>query len=255
METCAALTNNLTALLRTTRPSSPSAAAAIPASSIEAALAATQHRREPRAAALVAVSQQTQHRFAMETAKLRFLNRHLYPALGSGATLRLLSEAYPGAASLASLPVPEKPRALPYHDELLREPGARNAWIGGGVVAGLVGTAALGRHLLFGVGKANGAFPPVREAVVRGAVAEMRLKAVFGLDKSSALGRMARVFVTIFMPVVTGAGGDESRLLAGYFLVSVILPVLAVMLVESYRKRNTWSLVWRSVSPLMLDHV
>ncbi|OJD33163.1 fad binding domain-containing protein [Diplodia corticola] len=247
IETCAALTNNLHALLQ----SHASSSSPIPSSAIAAAFAATQSLRQPRAAALVAVSRQTQHRFAMETLPLRLLNRYVYPGMGAAAALRLLSEAYPGAVSLATLPVPQKPRRLPYHDELLREPGAGRGGMGrvGGVVAGLVGMAALGRYVLFGVGKANGAFGLVRENAVRGAVEEMgglRLKEVFGLGKGSALGRMARVFVTIFLPVVAGAGprGGESRLQAGYFLVSVFLPLLAVMLVESYRKRNTWSLLW-----------
>ncbi|KKY13272.1 putative fad binding domain protein [Diplodia seriata] len=93
IETAAALSNALSSLLLT--PSSAPPPVTAPA--IAAALASTQALRHPRATALVAASQQTQHRFAMETAVLAFLNRLVYPAMGAGAALRLLSEAYPGA--------------------------------------------------------------------------------------------------------------------------------------------------------------
>ncbi|KAK0661274.1 FAD-dependent monooxygenase paxM [Lasiodiplodia hormozganensis] len=242
METCAALTNNLTTLLESYKTSSE-----IPASAIEAAFAATQELRKPRASVLVDVSQQTQYRFAMETPMLKFLNRYVYPSMGSGATLRLLSEAYPGATSFEKLPMPKKPRALPYHDELLQQPRFRNFWLNKLTLVFLFGLALVGRHVLFTIGKANGAFPLVRETVVRGTFAEvgdLPLKSVFGMNKFPGIDRLLRVLTTVFLPIVAGAGGMEGRLLAGYFLVSVILPLLALMLVEGYRKRNTWSLVW-----------
>ncbi|KAH7042133.1 hypothetical protein B0J12DRAFT_674744 [Macrophomina phaseolina] len=243
METCAALTNALVALLRA--HSGPPAS--IPASSIAAAFAQTQAVREPRAAALVAVSQQTQYRFAMETPLLRLLNRHYFPALGPRAALRLLSEAYPGAASFDTLPTPQKPRALPYEDELLRVPAARSGTVD--VVVGvLVGAMVVGGvYALFAVGRINGAFPLVREAVREGLVPGLggvALRSVFGAERVPRVDRLLRTLTAVFMPVVAGAAGPESKIQAGYFLISVFLPLLAVLVVEGYRKRNTWSLIW-----------
>ena len=121
IETAAALSNALSSLPSTSPP--------VTATAIAAALASLQAFRAPRATALVAASQQTQHRFAMETARLTFLNRLVYPGKGPGAALRLLSEAYPGAVRLDGLDVPgERPRMLPYWDELAREPQARDGW-------------------------------------------------------------------------------------------------------------------------------
>ncbi|EOD43355.1 putative fad binding domain-containing protein [Neofusicoccum parvum UCRNP2] len=116
METCSALTNNLVALL-----ASNPAASDISVSAIASVFSATQSSRAPRAAALVAASRDTQHRFAMETTFLKFINRYVYPTMGTDGTLRLLSEAYPGAVSVESLPLPEekvRARNFPYEDEL-----------------------------------------------------------------------------------------------------------------------------------------
>ncbi|GME32503.1 fad binding domain-containing protein [Neofusicoccum parvum] len=116
METCSALTNNLVTLL-----ASNPAASDISVSAIASVFSATQSSRAPRAAALVAASRDTQHRFAMETALLKIINRYVYPTMGTDGTLRLLSEAYPGAVSVESLPLPEekvRARNFPYEDEL-----------------------------------------------------------------------------------------------------------------------------------------
>lgn len=203
LETTAALTNNLVALLKVAPSPNQFELASV--------FAATQAARQPRAAALVAVSRLTQHRFAMATPWLRFMNRWVYPAMGSRAALRLLSGAYPGAASLVEAPVwrarggGEKvkglpawlPRAtaghaLPYDDELVAPPRPRSALATGVVVVLLLVLSMVGVY--------------------------------FRHTQPSSASGIAR-------------------------FLSVDLPLSIMMMVEGNRKRNTWSLIWRYAVP------
>ncbi|KAK7714882.1 hypothetical protein SLS57_006953 [Botryosphaeria dothidea] len=243
METCATLTNNLVSLLNAHEQSST-----IPSSAIESMFSATQASRQPRATALVNVSQQTQYRFAMETPTLKLFNRYIYPAMGSGAALRLLSGAYPGAASFDTLAIPKKPRTLPYEDELLRQPTPRSKLLNAIVFATMSGLVGIGVYTLFIVGNINGAFPLVRSTVKSGYIPDvgnLALRSVFGAERFPKIDRLLRALTAVFLPVVAGAAGPESKLQAIYFLMSVFVPVLALLVVEGYRKRNTWSLIWR----------
>ncbi|KAK7744989.1 hypothetical protein SLS53_003223 [Cytospora paraplurivora] len=276
LETTAALTNHLVALLKSSE--SPSTA------ELESVFAKTQDSRRPRAQALVDVSKQTQHRFAMSTPRLSFLNRYYYPAIGTGPALRWLTGAYPGAVGLetkkekersdSGVPGGEKGRtlpdwlprptshALPYEDELLHRPEPRSILVSGAITALLVGLAALGVYLLLHIGHVNGTFRLVDEAVWQGAV-DIRgqgmtdLRQVFGrAGWLSGLNRPASTLVAVFLPVIAESGGApailERKLQAGYFLLSVVLPVLAVVSVEGSRKRNTWSPMWSPTSWLMV---
>lgn len=201
LETTAVLTNNLVQLLKV-HPSPKS-------SEIEAVFDNTQNTRQPRAKALVEVSTLTQHRFAMVTPWLRFMNRWYYPAMGPRSALRLLSEAYPGAASLSEsklrhscnerdeksnkdlpvwLPKATSGHALPYEDELVAPPRPRS-----GMANGLLTTV-----LLF----------------------------LSGMGLHSKLTQQ-------ISPIELGD------------LVSLQMPISVIMLVEGSRKRNTWSLIWR----------
>lgn len=266
LETTAVLTNNLLALLK----SSPKPSRA----EIESTFAKVQVFRQPRAKALVEASTQTQRRFAMETAWQRFMNRHFYPAQGSRSALRLLSEAYPGAPGLdasaakqgipppakggampAWLPARPETRALPYWDELIRAPAPRTAFVSLATTAVLVGLGLLGVELLMHRSLANGTFRLVDEAVWQRSVevpgkGMVDLKDPFGATSVfSGLGELLTTLVAVFLPLVaedvTGLSSLERKLHAGYFLVSVFLPIIAVILVEGSRKRNVWSLIWR----------
>lgn len=267
LETTAVLTNNLLALLK----SSPKPSRA----EIESVFAKTQKSRQPRAKALVEASTMTQYRFAMETPWQRFINRYFYPAQGSRPALRLLSGAYPGAPGLdvavakengaappekggampAWMPVRPEIRALPYEDELLRAPAPRTAFVSLATTAVLVGLGLLGVQLLLHTSLANGTFRLVDEAVWQRAVEvpgkEMvELRAFFnpgGLF--SGLNELLTTLVAVFLPLVaedvTNVSSLERKLQAGYFLVSVFLPIIAVIVVEGSRSRNSWSLIWR----------
>lgn len=267
LETTATLTNSLVALVK----SSPNPSRL----EIETIFAKVQDARQPRAKALVDASTQTQSRFAMETAWLRFMNRYFYPAQGSRPALRLLSEAYPGTQSLCStaaaqvkapaiqsgatrpawLPALPASHALPYEDELLKPPTPRRALGSLAIAAVLVGLGFSGVHLLLQTSFANGTFRLVDEAVWQRSVevpgkGMVDLRALFGPGSlSSALDELLATLVAVFLPLVaeqvTGVSSLERKLQAGYFLVAVFLPILAVMLVEGSRSRNTWSLVWR----------
>lgn len=266
LETTAMLTNNLVTLLR----SSPNPSR----SEIESAFARVQGSRQPRAKALVDASTQTQYRFAMETSWLSFMNRYFFPAQGPRPALRLLSEAYPGTPSLdiaaaaqeapsgkggaarpGWLPIPPTSHALPYEDELLRAPTPRTALVRLVTTAALVCLGFLGVHLLLHTSLTNGTFRLVDEAVWQRSVevpgkGMVELSAMFGPgSSSSALDELLTTLVAVFLPLVTedvtGVSSLERKLQAGYFLVSVFLPILAVILVEGSRSRNTWSLIWR----------
>lgn len=204
LETTTILTNSLTQLLKTSpEPSS---------SELEAIFAKTQNTRQSRAKALVDVSTATQNRFAMTTPWLEFLNRWYYPSMGPRSALRLLSEAYPGAASFTELPTrsagegqgdkgkglpkwlsraASRP-ALPYEDELKSPPRPRN-----GVVVALVNVLLL---------------------------------ILSGLALSSRLW-------------------DDAAGNGTIFFFGMHVPINVMILLEGNRKRNTWSLIWRSVIP------
>ncbi|ROW18194.1 hypothetical protein VPNG_00105 [Cytospora leucostoma] len=275
LETTAALTNHLVALLKSSE--SPSTA------ELESVFARTQDSRRPRAQALVDVSKQTQHRFAMRTPWLSLMNRYYYPAIGSGPALRWLTGAYPGAVGLetkkekrsdnSDVPGGEKGKtlpdwlpkptshALPYEDELLHRPEPRSILASGSITSILAGLAALGVYLLLHVGHVNGTFRLVDEAVWQGAVdipgrGMTDLRQVFGrAGWLSGLNRPASTLVAVFLPLIAGSGSApavlERKLQAGYFLLSVVFPVLAVVSVEGSRKRNTWSPMWSPTSWLM----
>lgn len=262
LETTATLTNNLLALLK--QSPNPSRA------EVESVFATTQESRRPRAKALVDVSTATQHRFAMETPWLRFMNRYFIPAKGQRSALRLLSEAYPGATSLkvarqgtsaekskalpAWLPKPTA-RAFPYEDELLRAPVPRTAFVSLVTTLTLVGLGLLGVRLLLQTSLSNGTFRLVDEAVWQRSVevpgkGMVELKPLIGPNSLlSGVDELLTTLVAVFLPLVaedvTEVASLERKLHAGYFLVSVFLPIIAVIVVEGSRRRNTWSLVWR----------
>lgn len=269
LETTAVLTNNLLALLK----SSPDPSRA----EIESVFARTQESRQPRAKALVDASAQTQHRFAMETLWLRFMNRYLYPAQGPRSALRLISEAFYGAPGLAAtkkgvgkgsmpawMPTTPKSRALPFEDQLARSPKPRSALASLTTTAALAGLGLLGVHLLLYTSLANGTFRLVDEAVWQRSVevpgkGMVDLRAYFSPGGFlSGLDELLTTLVAVFLPLVaedvTGLSSLERKLQAGYFLVSVVLPIIAVMLVEGRRARNTFSSVWRYVArPAMVS--
>ncbi|KUI56607.1 FAD-dependent urate hydroxylase [Cytospora mali] len=265
LETTAALTNNLVALLKASNNPSTS--------ELESVLVSTQNSRRPRAKALIDVSMLTQHRFAMETPWMKFINRYYCPAMGPRSALRLLSEAYPGAVSLelkgeekksglpngkakelpSWLPKPDV-RSLPYEDELLHQPMPRSTLASGTITTLLVGLFVLGVYSLLYLGHVNGTFRLVDEAVWQGAV-EITGRGITDLRLTlgengwlSGLNNLAKTLVAVFLPLVAESGTEpavlERKLQAGYFLLSVYLPVLAVILIEGSRKRNTWSLIW-----------
>lgn len=202
LETIAVLTNNLIQLLKISPHPSRS--------EIEVVFDNTQSTRQPRARALVDVSTLTQHRFAMVTPWLRFMNRWYYPAMGPRSALRLLSEAYPGAASFLESPsqrgrdkrdanstkkdLPEwlskatSGHALPYENELVKPPRPRTRTSTGIVTVMLLFLSILGLY--------SSLFPCTSK--------------------------------------------DDIQ-----HFVSIQMPTSVIMLVEGNRKRNTWSLIWR----------
>lgn len=271
LETSAALTNHLAALLKTTN--SPTTA------EIESVFAKTQQSRHPRANALVHVSALTQHRFAMETSLLSLMNRYYYPALGPSAALGLLSDAYAGAVSLdlpekkeqeqeqkAGLPgeddddkgrlpdwLPETAgRSFPYEDELLRRPVPRGALAGAVITGLLLGLVGTGVYSLVYIGHVNGTFRLVDEAVWQGSVeipgqGMTELRPMLG--GGGWLDDISGTLVAVFLPLVAQMGTHpavlERKLQGGYFLLSVLLPVMAVIVVEGSRRRNVWTWIWR----------
>lgn len=199
LETTAVLTNNLVQLLEDC--ASPSL------SDLEAIFASTQETRQPRADALVDVSALTQDRFAMATAWLRFMNRWYFPAMGPRSALRLLSEAYPGAASFQS----RSRRSYGKRDEKTRD------------LPGWLSKATSGHALPYE--DELMAPPRPRSVVAKRMITSMLLFLSFlGLYSKSS------------HPTSSSDVGD---------FISIQIPVSVMMLVEGSRKRNTWSLIWR----------
>lgn len=143
---------------------------------------------------------------------------------------------YSPAVSLDMLPTPDKPREIPYYDELLHAPSSR------GRVAYLVYIlfaimAFAGRKLLFGAWEVNGTLALLGNALRSGSIGEMDvvLRQVYtgypGIDK------VLKSLVTIFMPAIFNPSNPEQPLQLIWFLSSV-LPLICIITVEGYRRQN-----------------
>ncbi|PIG87132.1 zeaxanthin epoxidase [Aspergillus arachidicola] len=145
--------------------------------------------------------------------------------------------------SLDMIPIPRRPREIPFYDELFRVPATRGI-TGLLLYVGYLLIAFIAFRLLFVATAANGTWALVRQAVRDRSITmgglEVPLRRVFTGFRS--VDRILQSLVTIFLPVVAGPSRPEQALQLLYFLSSM-LPLISILTVEGYRRRNKWTLL------------
>lgn len=119
IETAASLTNFLVDALRGARPGHLSD------QEVKDVFESVQRLRSPRVSRLVKESHRRQRLEAMETPLLRAVATYLVPWIGRSTVFNRWIQAYCSAVSLHTPPIPERPRQIPYDDELRSEQGNR----------------------------------------------------------------------------------------------------------------------------------
>ncbi|KAB8200496.1 hypothetical protein BDV34DRAFT_232212 [Aspergillus parasiticus] len=237
IETAAALTNHLTAALRSNPCQSLSTV------DISSAFEKVQRQREERTWSLVRAAHARQRLECLETPLLKLIARFVTPYY----PLQLITEnwiaTYSAAVSLDMIPIPRRPREIPFYDELFRVPATRGI-TGLLLYVGYFLIAFIAFRLLFVATAANGTWALVRQAVRDRSITmgglEVPLRRVFTGFRS--VDRILQSLVTIFLPVVAGPSRPEQALQLLYFLSSM-LPLISIFTVEGYRRRNKWTLL------------
>ncbi|KAJ5356786.1 Monooxygenase FAD-binding [Penicillium concentricum] len=238
METAASLTNHLVAALKHSQSGTLSTA------EISKIFESVQQQREGRAWGLVKASHVRQRLECMETPLLKFMVRYVVPHFSKSMILSKWIDTYSPAVSLDMLPLPHRPREIPYFDERFRTPSSR------GVVSILLYAvyfflAWLGQRQLSTAIKANGTMGFVRQAIKSQSVSlpggvEAPLRQVY--TGVGPIDLFLKVIVTIFLPAITNFSTPEQPLQVLYFLGSM-MPIIAIWTVEGFRPRNKWTLL------------
>ncbi|KFA66502.1 hypothetical protein S40285_00759 [Stachybotrys chlorohalonatus IBT 40285] len=190
------------------------------------AFSETQRARHGRAELVVQRSHETQALFAYEKPWLSaFLVNCIMPNGGAESTLNHLAYIFPGGATIRSLPVPRRPRLVPYEDELPSRP-----------VAGQMVTLARGALVV-----SMGAAVLLTTKVWRLPLDEIRAAKHYGLHRIHWFGNTGAT--DVLEKMITGMAlhvreGDVMAKLHGvYFLTQLISPLL-VYGVEGHRIGN-----------------
>lgn len=112
LETAAALTNTLWHALQTT------SSAPMPLATITNVFQTVQSLRLPRATELMRDAHRRQKLEAMDDAKLKAFAVERYPLLKTETLYREWTRTFTPAVSLNMLGIPDRPRSVPYQDEL-----------------------------------------------------------------------------------------------------------------------------------------
>ncbi|KAJ5431308.1 Monooxygenase FAD-binding [Penicillium cf. griseofulvum] len=238
METAASLTNHLVTALKNSQSGTLSSA------EISKIFESVQQQRENRAWGLVKASHIRQRLECMETPLLKFMARYVVPRFSKHLIFGKWIETYCPAVSLDMLPLPHRPREIPYFDERFRTPSSR------GVVSILLYAvyfllAWLGHRQLSTAIRENGTIGFVRQAIKSQSIllpggVETPLRQVYtGLGP---VDLFLKVIVTIFLPAIANFSTPEQPLQVLYFLASM-MPIIAIWTVEGFRPRNKWTLL------------
>lgn len=149
---------------------------------------------------------------------------------------------YAPAPSLNALPHKIKAHAVPYHDELLRQPKSRARGVTLLLLATYLVLALIARHFLFTAGNSNGTFGLIREALVQGVVPGGEAPIRRSYTGLAGIDKLLGFLVTMFLPAVDGAVGPQQTVQLMYFM-STLVPLLAIMILEGFRPRNSLTLV------------
>ncbi|RYP02256.1 hypothetical protein DL764_005863 [Monosporascus ibericus] len=236
IETAASLINHLVAALRE-NPNRPLSTA-----KITQAFEATQLQRQDRVWNMVRKAHSRQRVECLETPVLKFLAVHVLPRVPESMIQDQMVALYAPTVSLDMLPHPPREHAVPYYDELLRRPRSRG-WVAVSVLSMAYLLLAFGAmRMLFTAGGTNGTFGFVRDTVRTGIFSEGGALLRHTYTGVSVIDRSLLGIVAVFLPAVTGASGLEQQLQLIYFL-SAMLPIVALMTIEGFRPRNSWTML------------
>ncbi|KAI9926177.1 hypothetical protein MW887_004640 [Aspergillus wentii] len=240
IETAASLTNHLIAALKKSPYHSLSTAET---SSI---FEKVQRQREDRVSGLIKDCHARQRLEALETPLMKLIAKYVLPYMSHQTVQQGLSKAYCPSVSLDMLPMPNRPRSIPYHDELLRKPTTRG-YIQTLIYAAFILMAYAAHRLLFVAGDTNGTWSLVRDSLQAKSIIEMDTPLRQVYTGAKGIDMLLQTLITLFLPVVQSPSTPEQPLQLLYFL-SAVLPLIAIIMVEAYRQRNSWTLL---ASPIL----
>ncbi|KAF6824067.1 FAD binding domain-containing protein [Colletotrichum plurivorum] len=223
IETAAVLVNNLVLALKS-HPDGLNTA------DVDAVFAETQAKREPRVRKLLKASNEEQQFCAMETPLLRIMGKILVPLLSIDAQQDQWYINFEEAHKLDLLDVPERPRAIPFFDEL---PHPR--WESSNSVSLLVGAALCG--IFYVAQKVLVINPDVSPTFGTYLGGELR-------KHFTGIPQLDEILSTACWALSQSVSGpDPNWILQHVYLLTNMLPVIYIWTVEGYRNGNHLTLL------------
>ncbi|GKT69016.1 FAD/NAD(P)-binding domain-containing protein [Colletotrichum tofieldiae] len=238
IETAAALANSLSDFLN-----QRSSQDLINNDQIESVFQSVQKLRHPRTSKLVKESHDRQRLEAMETPLLKILALYYVPLLGIESVAESWTKTYAPAVSLNMLAVPSRPRAVPYHDELLHKP-TRRGLIVVPIYITFILLSLLGFHRLFTLGTENGLWELLSKVLLSGLLPDYGLQLENSFTGLHSVDSKLRPLVALFLPPLLDPWHNATKLQSICFLSS-IFPLMGIFVIEGYRTRNSWTLLHR----------
>ncbi|GKT40687.1 FAD-dependent monooxygenase andE [Colletotrichum spaethianum] len=234
IETAAALTNALNRALG----KSPNRKLSI--EQIREVFESTQQVRKPRTSRLIKASHDQQNIEANQASIKTAITAQVMKLLDIDAVLAQIDGVTLDAVSLNMLPMPCRPRLVPFHDERHRQPVNRG-WLTVALVAIFIGIAYVGESLLWRAGIENGTFALMEKAYRDGRHynCDPALQTFTGLR---AFDEFFGPIVAFFYPATTSPSTSPASLTM-YYLLMMLFALEPLVLVEGYRRRNRLSLV------------
>jgi hypothetical protein len=233
IETAAALTNGLVHMLKF-----PTGGEDVSQADISAVFNAVQNLRSPRAWKLVKAANELQRLYALETPLLTAIAYYMIPHLHDEGVYHGWYNTYVDGVSLDMFDIPVKPREVPFWDELLRRPTTRG-WLVAPLVICFNLLAYLALRFRYYTAVANGKLPLISQALRQGLLMVSTIPPWKVFAGYPAIDQGSGSSVTL--------PNSEHQLQLIYFL-ALLLPLIAIFTIEGYRRRNSWTLLWRYVS-------
>ncbi|KAH8654695.1 hypothetical protein BGZ61DRAFT_541383 [Ilyonectria robusta] len=246
VETSAALTNSITRALN------QNPQGRLSPNEIKSVFQSVQELRRPRTSELVKESHNRQRLEAMETPLMKALALYYVPLLGIDRVTESWVGTYAPAVSLYMLPVPSRPRAVPYYDELFRKPAGRGL-LAIPIYATFVLLSYLGFRLIFIAGRVNGLWMFLSETLLSNTLLgyDLQLENLFvGMD---AVNSKLQALVALFLPPLLDPWDHPRKLQSVYFLSSMF-PLMGIFAIEGYRTRNSGTLLHSTLLWCFLFH-
>lgn len=179
----------------------------------------------------------------METPLMKALALYYVPLLGMNHVTESWAQTFAPAVSLDMLPVPPRPRAVPYYDELFRTPAGRGV-LAIPIYITFVLLSYLGFRLLFIAGSINGLWMFLSKNLLSNTLLDYDLKLQSQFVGVDAVDSKLRSLVVLFLPPLLDPWNNARKLQSVYFLSSMF-PLMGIFVVEGYRTRNSWTLLHR----------